>query len=172
MKSGGLWQRLDRFGRNLVPLAFTLALVILGAVPLPVAGYASVVPLFSLCAVFFWAIYRPHLLPPWLVFCIGLVQDALAGTPFGLNAIMLLLVYGMVANQRRFFLGKPFTLVWWGFMLIALIAIVVAWLLASIAFGVIIRPWPATFQFLLTLALYPLAALLLTGAQRLLPQPA
>jgi rod shape-determining protein MreD len=172
MKSGGLWQRLDRFGRNLVPLAVTLALVILGAVPLPVAGYASVVPLFAPCAVFFRAVYRPALLPPWLVFVVGLVQDALAGTPFGLSAIMLLLAYGMVASQRRFFIGKPFTLVWWGFMLIALIAIVVAWLLASITLGVVIRPGPATFQFLITLALYPLATLLLSGAQRLLPPPA
>ena len=171
MKSGGLWQRLDRFGRNLVPLGVTLLLVILGAVPVPVAGYAAVVPLFALCAVFFWAVYRPDLMPPWLVFVIGLTQDALAGTPFGLNAIMLLIVYGMVASQRRFFLNKPFTLVWWGFMLIALIAIVVAWLLASLAFGVIIRPGPATFQFLITLALYPVIAVMLSGAQRLLPQP-
>ncbi len=171
MKSGGLWQRLDRFGRNLVPLGVTLLMVILGAVPVPIAGYAAVVPLFALCAVFFWAIYRPDLMPPWLVFVIGLTQDALAGTPFGLNAIMLLIVYGMVASQRRFFLSKPFTLVWWGFMLVALIAIVVAWLLASIAFGVIIRPGPASFQFLITLALYPVITLLLSGAQRLLPQP-
>lgn len=172
MRGGGLWQRVDRFGRNLVPLAVTLALVILGAVPVPIAGYSAVVPLFALCSVFFWAVYRPHLLPPWLVFAIGLVQDALAGTPFGLNAVMLLIVYGMVASQRRFFVNKPFTLIWWGFMLIALIAIVVAWLLASIALGVVIRPGPATFQFLITLALYPLITLLLAGAQRLLPQPA
>ena len=171
MKSWGLWQRLDRFGRNLVPLGVTLLMVILGAVPVPVAGYAAVVPLFALCAVFFWAVYRPDLMPPWLVFVIGLTQDALAGTPFGLNAIMLLIVYGMVASQRRFFLNKPFTLVWWGFMLVALIAIVVAWLLASIAFGVIIRPGPASFQFLITLALYPVITVMLSGAQRLLPQP-
>ncbi|HEY4136211.1 MAG TPA: rod shape-determining protein MreD [Alphaproteobacteria bacterium] len=163
---------MDRFGRNLVPLGVTLLMVLIGAVPLPIAGYASVVPLFSLCAVFFWAIYRPHLLPLSLVFVIGLVQDALAGTPFGLHALMLLITYGMVASQRRFFLGKPFTLVWWGFMLIALIAIVTAWLLASIAIGTVMRPGPATFQFLLTLALYPVIALLLSGAQRLLPQPA
>ena len=171
MKSWGLWQRLDRFGRNLVPLGVTLLMVILGAVPVPVAGYAAVVPLFALCAVFFWAVYRPDLMPPWLVFVIGLTQDALAGTPFGLNAIMLLIVYGMVASQRRFFLNKPFTLVWWGFMLVALIAIVVAWLLASIAFGVIIWPGPASFQFLITLALYPVITVMLSGAQRLLPQP-
>ncbi|MFN4283347.1 MAG: rod shape-determining protein MreD [Alphaproteobacteria bacterium] len=172
MKSGGLWQRLDRFGRNLIPLAITLTLALIGALPMPIAGYAAVVPLFTFCAVFFWAVYRPDLLPPWLVLLIGLVQDALAGTPFGLNAIMLLLAYGMVASQRRFFLSRPFPLVWGGFMLIALIAIVVAWLLASIFVSHIIRPGPATFQLLLTLALYPLVTLLMAGAQRLLPQPA
>lgn len=172
MKSGGLWQRLDRFGRNLVPFAITLLLVVLGAVRLPVAGYATVVPLFSLCAVFFWAVYRPQLLPAWLVFVIGLVQDALSGTPLGLSAIMLLIVYGMVASQRRFFMNKPFTLIWAGFTLIALIAIVVSWLLASITVAHIIRPGPAMFQLLLTLALYPAITAMLAGAQRLLPQQA
>ncbi len=57
-------------------------------------------------------------------------------------------------------------------MLVALIAIVTGWLLASIATGTVIRPGPAGFQFLLTLALYPVTALILIGTQRLMPPPA
>lgn len=169
MKEGALWLRFDRFGRNLVPLTATLCLVLLGAVPLPIPGYAVVVPLFSLCAVYFWAINRPQALPPVVVFALGLIEDVLAGTSLGLHAVMLLLAYGMVISQRRFFIGKSFGVIWWGFMLVALIAIVTAWLLASIASGTVIRPGSAGFQFLLTLALYPVTALVLTGTQRLMP---
>ena len=93
------------------------------------------------------------------------------GTPFGLHAVMMLLTYGMVVSQRRFFIGKSFGVIWWGFMLVALISIAVAWLLASAASWHIVRPGPAGFQYLLTLALYPVAALILTGAQRLMPSP-
>ena len=172
MKEGALWMRIDRFGRNLLPLALTLCLVLISAVRLPIPGYAVVVPLFPLCAVYYWSISRPQSLPPAIIFALGLVQDVLSGSAFGLHAIMLLLAYGMVVSQRRFFIGKSFGVIWWGFMLVALIAIVVAWLLASIASGGIIRPGPAGFQFLLTLALYPVTALILTGAQRLMPAPA
>lgn len=172
MRDEALWLRFDRFGRNLLPLAATTGLVLVGAMPLPIPGYSAVVPLFSLCAVYFWAINRPQALPPAVVFGLGLVQDALAGTPFGLHAVMLLLAYGMVVSQRRFFVGKSFGVIWWGFMLVALIAVVAAWLFASLAAGAVMRPGPAGFQFLLTLAVYPVMALTLTGAQRLVPPPA
>lgn len=172
MKEGTFWLRFDRFGRNLIPVSMTLCLVLFSAVPVPIPGYSMVVPLFPLCAVYFWSINRPQALPPVVVFALGLIQDALAGTPLGLHAVMLLLAYGMVTSQRRFFIGKSFGVIWWGFMLVALIAIVVAWLLASVASGSVIRPGPAGFQFLLTLALYPVLAIMLIGAQRLLPPPA
>jgi rod shape-determining protein MreD len=171
VKDEALWVRFDRFSRNLLPLALTLCLVLISAVPVPIPGYALVVPLFSLCAVYFWSINRPQSLPPVAIFVLGLIQDSLAGTPFGLHAVMMLLTYGMVVSQRRFFIGKSFGVIWWGFMLVALISIATAWLLASAASWHIVRPGPAGFQFLLTLALYPVAALFLTGAQRLMPSP-
>lgn len=171
MKDEALWVRFDRFSRNLLPLSVTLCLVLLSVVPVPIPGYALVVPLFSLCAVYYWSVNRPQSLPPVAIFALGLIQDSLSGTPFGLHAVMMLLTYGMVVSQRRFFIGKSFGVIWWGFMLVALISIAVAWLLASAASWHIVRPGPAGFQYLLTLALYPVAALILTGAQRLMPSP-
>lgn len=171
MNDEALWVRFDRFSRNLLPLALTFCLVMLSAVPVPIPGYALVVPLFSLCAVYFWSINRPQSLPPVAIFVLGLLQDTLSGAPLGLHAVMLLLTYGMVVSQRSFFLGKSFGVMWWGFMLVALISIAAAWLFASAASWNIVRPGPAGFQFLLTLALYPVAALFLTGAQRLMPSP-
>jgi rod shape-determining protein MreD len=171
VKDEALWVRFDRFSRNLLPLSVTLCLVLVSVVPVPIPGYALVVPLFSLCAVYYWSVNRPQSLPPVAIFALGLIQDSLSGTPFGLHAVMMLLTYGMVVSQRRFFIGKSFGVIWWGFMLVALISIATAWLLASAASWHIVRPGPAGFQYLLTLALYPVAALILTGAQRLMPSP-
>lgn len=171
MNDEALWMRFDRFSRNLLPMALTFCLVMLSAVPMPIPGYTLVVPLFSLCAVYFWSIHRPESLPPVAIFALGLLQDTLSGAPFGLHALMLLLTYGMVVSQRGFFVGKSFGVMWWGFMLVALIAVAAAWLFASATSWNIVRPGPAGFQLLLTLALYPMMALVLTGVQRLMPTP-
>lgn len=171
MNDEALWVRFDRFSRNLLPLAMTFCLVMLSALPLPIPGYALVVPLFSLCAVYFWAINQPRSMPPVAIFVLGLLQDSLSGAPFGLHAVMLLLTYGMVVSQRSFFFGKSFGVMWWGFMLVALISVAAAWLFASAVSWHVVRPGPAGFQFLLTLALYPLAAVFMTGVQRLMPTP-
>ena len=169
MNDEALWVRFDRFSRNLLPLVLTFCLVMLSAVPVPIPGYPLVVPLFSLCSVYFWSINRPQSLSPVAIFALGLLQDTLSGAPFGLHAVMLLLTYGMVVRQRNFFLGKSFGVMWWGFMLVALISVAAAWFFASAISWNIVRPGPAGFQFLLTLALYPVAAICLTGVQRLMP---
>lgn len=165
-----VWQRLDSFARNLVPLTLTVALVLFSVVPLHIPGYAAIVPMLVLISVYYWAIHRPGLLPPLAVFAVGLAQDALSGAPFGLHAVVLLLAYGAVVSQRRFFLGKSFLVVWWGFMLVALGAALAAWVLASALAGAVIGPRAALFQYLVTLALYPIVIWVFLSAQRVIPR--
>ncbi len=167
-----VWQRLDTFARNLVPLGLTLALLLFSLVPLHIPGYATIVPMLVLISVYYWAIHRPRLVPPLAVFVIGLAQDALSGAPFGLHAVVLLLAYGAVVSQRRFFLGKSFLVVWWGFMLVAFGAALASWVLASAFNGAVIGPRAAVFQFLLTLALYPIVIWIFLPAQRVIPRQA
>ncbi len=150
-----IWHRLDVFIRNLTPLLFTLFLVLVSVVPLRVPGFAAVTPALSLVAVYYWAIFRPDLLPAVAVFAIGLVQDILSGMPLGVNTLVLLAAHAVVASQRRFFLGKSFLVMWWGFLMVAAMAAVATWIIVSMLYGRLLDPAPLGFQFLLTVAIFP-----------------
>jgi rod shape-determining protein MreD len=167
-----IWQRLDLWARRLVPAGLSLLLVLVTALPLPVPGYSTIVPMLVLAAVFFWAVHRPRLLPLSVVFAIGLVQDAVTGAPLGAGTVVLLLAYGAVRSQRRFFHNKSFLQVWWGFMMVALAASLLSWLLACFLAGTLVAAQAAVFQYILTLAVYPIASLLFHGAERVLPSEA
>ncbi|HEX9809020.1 MAG TPA: rod shape-determining protein MreD [Alphaproteobacteria bacterium] len=167
-----LWQRLDTWARRLLPAGLCLAFVLLSVVPVPVPGYAAVVPMLVLAAVFFWAVHHPRLLPPAVVFAVGLVLDILSGAPMGQGAVVLLAAYGVAASQRRFFHEKSFAQVWAGFVIVALLASILAWALALVAGGPLLPPRAAVFQYLLTVAVYPLVTWVLHGVQRLVPAEA
>jgi len=162
----GLFQQIDRGARHLFPFAFSVLLVVLGVVPLPIPGYGLMAPAFGVMAVYYWAIHRPDLMPAVAVFALGLLQDILTGGPTGVNALVLLLVYGVMRNQRRPFLGKPFPVMWFGFVIVAPCALAVQWLVASIALDRMIPPASAGIELLFTLALYPCVTWLFVTGQR------
>lgn len=153
----------------LLPILATAALVLFGAVPTQLPNFEQVTPSLALAAVYFFAIYRPSLLPAPAVFGIGLFQDALLGLPFGLSSVVLLGVYGVIVGQRNAFRGRPFLIAWMGFVVVAPAAIALTWLMVSGLAGVVVPPLPAVFQALLTIAVYPLVNVLLAGLARLLP---
>lgn len=166
---GAFWQRLDHWARRIVPAGFSLAFVLIAVLPVPVPGYSSIVPMLALASVFFWAVHHPRLLPPVVVFAVGLAQDTLSGAPMGSGAVVLLAVYWVTISQRRFFHNRPFIQVWVGFMVVAFAAAALGWLLTVITVGAFAPSRAAVFQYLLTIAVYPLVTWLLHGVQRLVP---
>ncbi len=159
------WARLERGLRGLTPLVSTLALTLLSVLPMPLPGFSLITPALTVIAVYYWSMYRPELLPLVAVFLVGLVQDALTGTPLGVSSLVLLLVQGVVVSQRRFFHGKTFLVEWWGFMLVAPCVALANWALLSLYYGVLITPRTVGFQLLLTIAIYPCLAWLLARVQ-------
>lgn len=151
----GLVQRMDSAARNLFPFGLALTAVLLGTMPLYLPGYGAVAPDLALMVVFYWAIYRPDLFPTVVAFAVGLVQDALMGTPIGFNALVLICVHGVVVTQRRFFQGKTFAVVWSAFCVVAVGAAFMGWVLLMALRGALLVPWPGFFAMLLTIALYP-----------------
>jgi rod shape-determining protein MreD len=149
------WLRIDVWIRHLVPAGVTILLLLLTAVPTRLPGFAQVAPLLPLMAVFYWAIYRPDLLPAWAAFAIGLLWDILAGTHIGVGALVLLLTQGVTASQRRFFLAKSFLFAWWVFALLSAAAVGLSWLLMAVLNGKASDPMPAMIGYLLTLGLFP-----------------
>jgi len=170
--SAALWHRLDVWARRLMPVGLSVVFVLVTVVPFPIPGYAAMVPMLALASVFFWAIHRPGLLPPVVVFAIGLVQDILTGALVGSGTVVLLLVYGVVVSQRIFFRDKSFPVVWLGFTMVALGAGALNWLFASAFAGQVIPSGAALFQVLVTIAIYPSLAWILHRVHRLLPQRA
>lgn len=165
-----LWHRLDVFARRLIPATLSFVLVLVTVLPLPLPGYGTIVPMLALCSVFFWAVHYPSLLPPAVVFAIGLFQDVLTGALVGSGVVVLLLAYGAVIRQRVFFRNKSFLVIWWSFMIVALGAGALAWILASLFSGRIIPPAPAFYQVLVTIAVYPLLTGILHGVHKFLPR--
>ena len=164
----GLWHRLDILARGLTPLMLTMILVLIGMVPLQNPDIAALVPSMALIAVYYWAVHRPDLLPLWVTFMIGLFEDLLSGGYVGVGILSLLLVYSVVELQRRLFLRASFQMLWMLFAMTAAGAMYLAWVLNCLLYADWLSFWPVLFQFLTTVAAYPLIAWLFAKAQRLL----
>ena len=162
------WNRLDVLGRSFVPFLVTLLLAVLMALPLRLPALSLIMPALTLVAVYYWAVHKPHLMPLWAVFLIGLVQDLLSGEPLGVAIIVLLCTHAFISWQRRVFLSASFGLVWCMFMLVAAAALTLMWLLACLGLMAYVDPQPLMFQYLLTVAAYPFFAWLMVRGQKLL----
>jgi rod shape-determining protein MreD len=168
---GSSWNSFDSVARNIAPSVLLIFLVILGQLPFSLPGDTAVTPYFVLMAVFYWGLHRPDLLPAVVVFFIGLLQDALEGEPFGVNAFVLTAVYWFVTAQQRHAGELSFMILWLVFGLVALMAEVLRWLLISLLTATVIGPWPVTFEYLMTVALYPVLTIAFVLAQKALPRP-
>src|SRR6266511_3105701 len=151
-----IWRRLDILARHLLPCASTLAMLIVGVVPLRIPTFASVAPSMSLIAVFYWSLYRPDLMPAWAAFVLGLLQDIFVGLPLGVSACVLIAVHAAVGTQRRFFVGKSFGVVWLGYAVMASAALALSWVLTCVYHGALLAPSAAVFQTLITIGVFPI----------------
>lgn len=149
-------------------LLFLLLILNLMALPIPYAG--SVKPMLVMMAVYYWSIYRPTLVPPWLCFGVGLLMDILSGMPPGLNAGILVALQWLVRDQRRFLMGQPYITIWAVFGFVMLVTALAEWVLFGLALD-----WapimPVMAAVLLSLFLFPIVTLLLVFTHRLLPVP-
>ena len=150
-----LLRRLDGIATDLTPFVVSLVLIMFSAMPINVSSIGPVAPNLGLIAVFYWTIYRPDLMPAVAVLPLGLWQDLMNAGPIGLNALTLLIVYGVIVFQRVFFRGKSFLIVWWAFGLTAAFAAAVFWLAVMAWHLRYVDPAPLAFQYGLTLALFP-----------------
>ncbi|MDH3335263.1 MAG: rod shape-determining protein MreD [Rhodospirillaceae bacterium] len=170
MKSGFL-QPLDLVARNITPFIITMLLIIISAIPTRIPEFSYIAPVLPLMAIYHWSIYRPDLLPAWAVFALGILQDALVGTPFGVSSLVFLAVHLVVLSQQVFFTGKSFAVVWIGFSMVSAAAFIMTWILVSIYFGQSTGLLGVFFQYLVTLGSFPvLTWILMVWQQKMLPQ--
>lgn len=164
-----VWERLDFIARIMVPTLASFCLVLVSVVPLRIPEASFVVPALALMSVYYWGLHRADLLPAPVIFVIGFMQDILSGGPLGIFTLTFLAVYGLCISQRRFFYGKSFLVVWWGFMIVAGGALLFEWALTSVFLEQIVSLRSIYFKYMMTIALYPLVAWLFARMQRILP---
>ena len=162
-------KNIQSMARLAVPQVLLALMLVLGVLKLPLPYVGSGRPSLVLMAVYYWAIYRPTLVPPVLCFIVGLLMDALSGMPLGMNALVLVAVQWIVRGQRRFLMGQPYTVLWALFGLVAVMAAGVTWGL----YGLLHLRWtpllPLAGTIVINLLLFPAVTLLLIFVHRLLP---
>lgn len=161
-------ERLEAAGRMFVPYALMAVLFILNVISAPYPLSMIFKAPFFLMAVYYWSIYRPALIPPWLIFLIGLLLDLLSGLPLGLNAAIFLLCRMAVTDQRRFLASQNFVMLWIGFTLVHICFVLAQWLV----FSLIHRQWfpflETGFVVVLGIALFPAVCVFLHLTHRVL----
>jgi rod shape-determining protein MreD len=111
-----------------LPVAVLTSLAMLSAIPIP-AGHGPL-PDIVLIGVYLASSRRPASVSPGFVFCLGLLQDLLSSTPFGLHAFVYVLVHA--ASSYTPGLSRSVLLHWLGFLPPALIAAAAGWMVISV----------------------------------------
>lgn len=96
----------------IVPSGLTIVLLLMLHGAVSSLAPSTILPNIVAIMVLFWAWYRPALMPSFIVFLLGLLQDALSGTPLGLHALTLLLMQFFVLARLRNVAESPFLLQW------------------------------------------------------------
>ena len=170
MKSDAdLRERLDWAWRFSIVYALMGILFVLNvtAISYPFAGVLQAP--FLIMAIYYWSVFRPTLLPFWLVFIVGILVDLLSALPVGMTAFLFIIVRWLVVDQRRFLMGQPFIMMWSGFVVVLLIVALLEWLL----FGLVLKDMqsaePAVVFVALGSALFPVVSIILHLSHKLLP---
>jgi rod shape-determining protein MreD len=162
--------RLDRMWRLSLPVGSVILAVLLTVIPIGFGQLSSIMPAFGLMAIYYWTVSRPESMPALFVFVFGILQDSLSGAPIGLWAVVFLSAHYFVISQRRLLAGQAFSLAWFGFALLTVLAGILAWGLACAVFMQIVPPVPGAVQAFLTIMLYPPVAWGLAQLHRLMPK--
>lgn len=80
------------------------------------------------------------------------------GGPFGLWAVVYLVVQFIVLSQRSYFIGREQKVVVIGFALAAAAASLILWLVMSLMSGALLPVLPLVLQMAVTVMIYPVFA--------------
>lgn len=150
-----------------IPFFSGFVFVVISALSLPLPYISGIIPMTGLMAVYYWSIYRPELLRPFLVFLLGLLNDVLHMLPLGLSCFIFLCVYQVVFSQRRLFVNQVFYMVWFGFSVVALLASFVQWCVLSVASDQMLSIRPVFLQCLFSVVIFPFPIWILMKLQKI-----
>ncbi|MCR6644058.1 MAG: hypothetical protein NVV62_05815 [Terricaulis sp.] len=138
-------------------LVLAIASVILPALPMGPLFAQPPLPLAVLWAAYGWAAEdEAGWRAPLLLAALGLLHDQMAGGPYGLFVALYLSAYLMGRIVAAAMSAPNLVSLWGGFIVTALLSIVIAWLLAPIGLGRQVGIGPYAEAALITAILFPL----------------
>lgn len=154
-------------------LALAIASVILPALPIGPLFAQPPLPLAVLWAAYGWAAEdEAGWRAPLLLALLGLLHDQMAGGPYGLFVALYLSAYLMGRIVAAAMSAPNLVSLWGGFIVTALLSILIAWLLAPIGLGRQVGIGPYAEAALITAILFPLVRpLYMSGSGARAPQP-
>ncbi len=144
------------------PALFTFLLVLISLFPERLVVSGQWMPHWVMISLYFCALFRRSSFPLWLVFAIGLVQDAITGLPLGSTSFVYLGFFVAIMLRRRYLVQKSFIPLWFGFALIALFAAALQWLVLSLYHMTALPFTAAAIQWAVTVCIYPLLHIILS----------
>lgn len=154
--------------RFAVPQLFTFLLFLLSIVPITILGIGDIKPPFLLIPIYYWAVFRPNIMPAFLVFGYGLLLDVFTGGILGFHAFIYIILQGFVKIQRRILMGQSFLTIWAGFLAIAIIDQFLKLGLSAILKGMSANPIDFLISGLVIILLYPVFSIILIFLHRLI----
>jgi rod shape-determining protein MreD len=139
------------------PAVASVVATILLALPIKVFGLQLPEPVFAMAPAFAWAVIRPSILPPFVLAGLGLFQDMLWGGPLGFWPLCLLTLYGLTFSVRRVLGSEGFWALGAWFAAICAVSFAMGLLLTALVSGQAPSLLGLALQFVVTIALFPLA---------------
>ena len=159
--SGHQQIRFSRFLWALTPGASVLLCIFLMLLPYGQVAGRFVTPALPLIPLYYWTVHRPELLPPVLIFLLGLLQDLATAGPVGVWPVVYLIAYSVTLSQRSAIEGLPMRFAWAAFAAIALAGLLAGWFACSIYMGGFVSVLPMVLQAFTTALVFPVLGWLL-----------
>lgn len=145
-----------------------LVLVLMSNWALPY--FITLKPQLLLIVIFYWTIYRPTLMPPWVILAGGLFLDLMNPVmPIGTHAVSYLLIASILKPRRRFMIGQSFMVVWAVFVLAVAVDMIFKWLVLEILTTTRLDLPTIFLNGFVTVLAFPLLVLVLVSVHRFLP---
>ncbi len=149
-------------------LLFLLALFMMANWVLPY--FMVMKPQIILIVVFYWTLYRPGMMPYWVIFLTGILLDLTNPVlPLGTHAFSYLLIAGILRPRRRMLMGQSFMMVWMTFIVAVILDMVMTVLILSVVSYASLNQMTIGINGLATILFFPLGLMIMVGLHRLLP---
>ena len=114
----------------------------------------------ALHGIFFWFLYTPNLLPPFIIVILGFLQDIIYFLPLGSTPLIFLLSIMLIRIYKNLFLEPSFLGNWFSFSIIFVISIFSSWALLSLINFNMIPINPIFFKIFINMLFFPFSYIL------------